>query len=364
MNRRNFGKTVGTMMFGSVIPIACSSAGDRPSYETLVEETWRHSFPETSQGEDLLFELVRYGTLAANSHNTQPWKFKIERNRISILPDFTRRCAAVDPDDHHLFASLGCALENMVLASRAFGLREFVSIGDDYIQVDLEPGPVDDSTLFQAIPERLCTRSAYDGRAVSTDQLALLEKSTNIQGITAQFYTADKDLEAILEYVVAGNTAQLNDESFVTELKEWVRFNKRSLVESRDGLFSAASGNPELPTWLGNTAFDFFFKEDTENEKYRDQIRSSAGVVVFISEQDNKESWINAGRSYQRFALQSTAIGLKHAFINQAVEVLDVRDQFAEYLDIGGQRPDLVVRFGYGPLMPRSLRRPIDQVVV
>jgi hypothetical protein len=26
-----------------------------------------------------------------------------------ILPDLSRRCPAVDPDDHHLFVSLGCA---------------------------------------------------------------------------------------------------------------------------------------------------------------------------------------------------------------------------------------------------------------
>ncbi len=364
MNRRDFSKAAGTMIVGGMVPIACSNTDENPSYEDLVEEIWSHSPPPIGQGSDLMFELVRYATLAANSHNTQPWKFKIESNRISILPDFSRRCAAVDPDDHHLFASLGCALENMALASHAFGLQEFVTLGEDFIQVDLEPRRPDESALFQAIPERQCTRSAYDGRSVSVDQLALLEESANEHGVATQLYTDERALEAILEYVVAGNTAQVNDEAFVTELKEWVRFNKRSVAETRDGLFSAASGNPELPTWFGERAFSFFFKADTENDKYRDQIRSSAGVIVFTAEQDNKEGWINAGRSYQRFALQSTAIGLKHSFVNQAVEVPHVRSQFTEYLNIGDRRPDLVVRFGYGPLMPRSLRRPVDQVII
>ncbi|MGH1559991.1 hypothetical protein ACRAWD_24530 [Caulobacter segnis] len=30
---------------------------------------------------------------------------------IEILPDLSRRTPVVDPDDHHLFVSLGCALE-------------------------------------------------------------------------------------------------------------------------------------------------------------------------------------------------------------------------------------------------------------
>lgn len=54
-------------------------------------------------------DLVRHAILAASSHNTQPWKFRLERGAISILPDLSRCCPAVDPDDHPLYASLGCA---------------------------------------------------------------------------------------------------------------------------------------------------------------------------------------------------------------------------------------------------------------
>ena len=67
-----------------------------------------------------LLEAIRYATLAANSHNTQPWKFRFEPNVIIIAPDFTRRCPAVDPDDHHLFAkSRRCRRK-----SRACGWRD------------------------------------------------------------------------------------------------------------------------------------------------------------------------------------------------------------------------------------------------
>jgi nitroreductase len=32
-------------------------------------------------------QLVRFETLAANSHNAQPWKFHLVPGRIEILPD-------------------------------------------------------------------------------------------------------------------------------------------------------------------------------------------------------------------------------------------------------------------------------------
>ena len=314
----------------------------------------------------MLRELVRYATLAPNSHNTQPWRFRIEPNRITVMPDFSRRCPAVDPDDHHLFVSLGCASENLILAAEAHGLRAHVSMEgakEGEIQIDFEPVSPSDSPLFRAIPERQCTRAEYDGKAVPSDQLALLEATGQSESVAVQVFTDKGDLETILELVVAGNSAQMNDEAFVAELKEWIRFNESAVVQHRDGLFTASSGNPTVPTWLGEVFFDRAFTEDAENDKYRRHIRSSAGAIAFVSEHDDEESWIEVGRCYQRFALQATAFDLRHAHINQAVEVPEVRAQLSDYLGIGGRRPDLLVRFGYGPELPKSLRRPVDQVL-
>jgi nitroreductase len=66
-------------------------------------------------------ELIRYATLAPSGHNTQPWKFSIKENSIRIFPDFTRHLTVVDPDNRELYISLGCALENLVIAARYAG---------------------------------------------------------------------------------------------------------------------------------------------------------------------------------------------------------------------------------------------------
>ena len=66
-------------------------------------------------------DFIRYATLAANRHNIQPWRFQIREGEIKILPDLSRQILVVDPDDHHLFASLGCAAENLTLAAEARG---------------------------------------------------------------------------------------------------------------------------------------------------------------------------------------------------------------------------------------------------
>ncbi|MBX3683990.1 MAG: Tat pathway signal protein, partial [Thauera sp.] len=69
-------------------------------------------------------------------------------------------------------------------------------------------------------------------------------------------------------------------------------------------------------------------------------------------------------RCFQRFALQATAIGVRTAHLNQPVELATLRPAFAADLGITNGRPDLVIRFGRGPAMPRSLRRPLDAVLL
>ncbi len=353
---------------------AASSEAEHESYEAAARRIWQPTVGAVGDSLALRHELVRYATLAPSSHNTQCWKFHVEEDKISILPDFARRTPAVDPDDHHLVVSLGCAAENLVQAALANGLQGEVRFdagmevgaatgATGAIQVTLEPTKAVLSPLFQAIPERQCTRSEFDGQPLSQAELKLLELAGTGTGVRVLLLTEKRAMEQVLAYVVQGNTAQMRDAAFVRELKSWIRFGGDEAVRSGDGLYSAASGNPSLPRWLGSLLFGLFFTEEGENDKYAKQVRSSAGIAIFVSDADDRTHWIEAGRCYERFALQATALGIRNAMLNQAVEVAQVRKQFATHLGIGSGRPDLVVRFGQGPKMPRSLRRPLQAVL-
>jgi nitroreductase len=333
-------------------------AGKTPSYQDAVNAIWAPFRPDGGRQ-----ELVRYATLAANSHNTQPWKFTIGEDRITIAPDLERRCPAVDPDDHHLFASLGCAAENLVHAGAAAGLRATPVVGTDTVVVRLEPAPPAASALFAAIPRRQSTRTVYNGKPATSEALRHLERAGMGGGVSVMVITDRARVARIIDYVVEGNTVQMRDKAFLEELKAWMRFNEAQAVASMDGLFTRASGNPELPGWLARLLLPLLFTERGENDKYRQHIESSAGVAVFVSEKSDKAHWVEAGRACQRFALQATALGLKHAFINQPVEVPRLREQFASFLGIGDRRADIVMRFGTGPELPKSLRRPVEAVV-
>lgn len=311
-------------------------------------------------------ELILAATAAASSHNTQPWKFLVQGQPITILPDLTRRCPAVDPDDHHLYASLGCAAENLVWAARAAGLHAQVTCDPAYrsVVIELETMTGEATTLSQAIPLRQCTRSLYDGAELSNETLRQIEVAGQGNGVSMRLITDRQQMEQVAEYVAAGNTTQFADQHWRKELQAWVRFNEADAQRLGDGLYGPAMGSPRVPRWLGSLFMKLGFSAPKQNRKDIAHIRSSAAVAVFISEHDNPCGWMEAGRCYERLALQATALDIRSAFINQPVEVALLRAQFASFLGIDQRRPDLVVRLGHGPTMPRSFRRPVEDVMV
>jgi hypothetical protein len=360
LTRRDALKAIATATCLGGAPVRAAA----PAYEEAVRQTWRHTAGSQAGPRAPQLELIRYATLAPNGHNTQPWKFRVQGDTVDIVPDRARRTPVVDPDDHHLWVSLGCATENLVRAAPAFGRHADVSVAATGVHLALAPPAVQRSSRFEAIPQRQSTRAEYDGRALSIRELRQLEVAAADDSVQVLLLTDRARIKRVQDYVVAGNTSQVADAAFITELKSWIRFSERDAVARRDGLFAGSSGNPALPRWLGSLMFDLFFTASAENEKYVSQLQSSAGVVVFAAARDDPAGWVAAGRACERFLLQATVLDVRTAFINQPVEVAAIRTQFAAELGVGQRRPDLVVRFGHGSRLPSSLRRPVDALLI
>jgi hypothetical protein len=310
-------------------------------------------------------DIVRHATLAANSHNTQAWRFTVSGDVLALGPDVARRTPVVDPDDHHLYVSLGCAAANMELAARAAGRAgTFMDTPPDQgMQFALSTSAPEIDPLFEAIGQRQSTRGLYDGRPVGAADLDILARQSAVEGVRMVYVTARAQMNLVRDLVIEGNTRQIADPAFVSELLHWLRFNPRAAMETGDGLFAAASGNPVLPDGIGATAFRLAFGAQSENDKYLKQIDSSAGLVVFLADKADPAHWMKVGRACQRFALAATRAGLKHAFVNQPVEVPALRSELAALVGEPDKRPDIVMRFGYGPLMPFAPRRPVKAVL-
>ena len=340
--------------------VAGCSGGESP-YDRAVRELWR--LPDLGGGVPML-ALVHAATLAANGHNAQPWRFRVEPRAIEILPDVSRRTAIVDPDDHHLYVSLGCALETLLQAGLGYGWAgEPEMLPGGGVRVAFSSAPARPDALFQAIPRRASTRAEYDGRPVDAATLRGLEAAVG-QDVALRWVLEPDERAHLTDMIVDGNSAQLADPAFMRELTDWIRFDAGEALARRDGLFAAASGNLTTPRWLGERLLPMVMTKKGEAERIARWMRSSAGAAIFTGPSETPAGWIAVGRAFTRFALKATAAGLKLAFLNQPVEDVWTRRRMAAWMGEPAKRPDLVVRFGYGPDLPRSLRRPAGAVLL
>ncbi|HID96458.1 MAG TPA: Tat pathway signal protein, partial [Candidatus Latescibacteria bacterium] len=256
-SRRDFLELMAkTSLLAAVSPLvsSCASTGNL----IRINSVWENEFEITEDDKmGQMKEIVRYATLAPSGHNTQPWKFSIEDNSIRIFPDFTRQLPVVDPDHRELYISLGCALENLVIAARYAGYDSEVEYfptaePTECLLVNLKRfKTAENNILFQAIPERHTNRREYNGQQIPTADLNKLESVPKEEGITSLVLTESKIIEQIIELVKEGNEIQMNDDAFMDELISWIRFSDAEAEKHRDGLTSRAMGRSPVPGWLG-----------------------------------------------------------------------------------------------------------------
>jgi len=317
-----------------------------------------------------MIEFVRYAIMAPSGHNTQPWKFSLKKDNIRICPDFTRRLPVVDPDNRELYISLGCALENLVIAAKYAGYDpevEYFPAGeaDECLLVTLKHvNAAEDNNLFQAIPKRHTNRREYNKQQIPAADLNKIGSLPTENGVNCLVLTEPGVIEQIIDLVVKGNRIQMNDDAFMDEITSWIRFSDSEAEKHLDGLTSRAMGSPSVPSWLGRMFMRIFVRAKSQSKTDEKNIRSSSALVVVISEKNDKKSWIDVGRSFERIALTLTALNIESAHLNQPCEVPQLKMQLQQHLVLGSAHPQLLLRLGYAEPLPCSPRRSVQQVLI
>lgn len=319
----------------------------------------------------LVRTLIHYATLAPSGHNTQPWRFSARGDVIRVCPDFSRRLPVVDPDDHALYISLGCALENLVIAAARHGCAAAVDCfpedePEECLRVTLTEADVREADdLFEAITVRQSNRQRYDGRPIPEGDVARLLAASRCESVIVRAYsTDDPAVEPLIGFVGEGNRAQFSDRAFVDELVSWIRFSSREVRERRDGLTARALGFPPIPRWLGTFIMKSLVGPEGEAKRQAQAIRSSPLLLLFIARRNDRRCWVDTGRAFERTALTAAALGIAHAHVNMPCEVVAVRDKLARHLGlVEGEQPLLLIRFGYAKTLPAAPRRPVEQIM-
>lgn len=312
-------------------------------------------------------QIASYASKAPSGHNTQPWKFHITDSTITVLPNLDVALPVVDKNNRELFISLGCAVENLCIAASYFGYTTHIiecnieAIILEFTKNDLT---IEDS-LFHQIEKRQTNRNIYNGNKISDGILQQLQSIPKENGI--QFYFTEINTpfaNTITQYIIKGNEIQMADIAFKNELLSWMRFNKKQVEATHNGLSYLVFGNPPLPRILARPIVSLFLKPNAQNKSDRKKIDSSSHFVVCTTQRDIIEEWINLGRTLQRFLLKVTEIGISYAFLNQPCEVPVLAFDLREILPVNKEHPTLIMRIGYAKQIPYSPRKKIETLLV
>lgn len=306
--------------------------------------------------------MMEQAVKAPSGHNTQPWLFRVQKDRIQILPDMSKSLPAVDPDNRELFISLGCATENLCIAAEAKGYAPLpVFSGSGEITVLLSEASMikETSGLIEEISVRQTNRGIYSGEMIPSDQLSYLRNTPLEENISLHLWSKGKwEFDTLSSYIFAGNNRQMNDHLFKRELKSWMRFNKNHVRATSDGLSYAVFGAPNLPRLISETIMGSVLKVGIQNRGDKKKLDSSSHLALFALRTNTLPEWFALGRSLQRFLLRATEKNIAFAFLNQPCEVRDLSGLLAKDLSFTNEIPALILRLGYAKRkMPYSPRK-------
>lgn len=312
--------------------------------------------------------ILEFASLAPSGHNTQPWKFTVEGHYIRIAPDFTRRLPVVDADDHALYISLGCALENLILAAAHFryGANVMYDLKGNnagmvvhlYEDETIHPDP-----LFEHISLRHVNRGEYTNDLIPPEMLHLIQKAVNEEEVQLILITDEEQKEKLARLTAVAARMQFRNPAFREELMQWIRFNRKAADATHDGIPAPAVGAPSTPPAIGAFFFRHFVSPGNEASKAGEQVEQAPALAVLAARHHNKEGWVKLGRNFERLALTATRYNLSHSHFNMACEEEQVRRRLKETLHLEAE-PLLLLRMGFAKEeLPPSQRRPVSEMM-
>ncbi len=295
--------------------------------------------------------LLLAAALAPSVHNTQPWRFGVADDLMELRADPDRRLRVSDPRGRSQQVSCGAALLNVRLAVRQGSYLPLVTAHPDpgrpdvLAAVRVRPGgpPSErERRLYAAVAARRTNREPFDGERVPPPVLVELRAAAACEG--AGLVPLDEAHSAeLLEYVALAEDELAKDHGYRAEVAAWTIRGPR---------FDGMPGYVRGPRCAGDPA------------PTRDLCRQAPAVpfekhpqlAVLTTAGDTPADWLRAGQALQRVLLTATLHGISASFLNQPLDLRDMRRRTDPRHRRG--HPQMIIRLGYGLAVPRAPRRP------
>ena len=306
--------------------------------------------------------MLRAAVAAPSMHNTQPWRFRFAGRTVEVHRDRERELPAEDPSRRMLYVSLGASIFNLRVAAAALGMGSAVRHLMDQRRPDLvavveldAPLSGEMAGLAPYLSERRTNREPFSDVRVPDQIRAELGLSARVEGAVLQWLDRPPMQWWLRMATTDAMTADEEDRGRTAERRRWVGGDRADDGVPSSALGPRVAGGDPVVRDLAATGAD-------ELRPVADFERAPQ-FAVLATRYDGPIEWLRAGQALERVLLEATAHGVSTSLLNQVIEHEGLRWQINDPLG-PWQRPQAVIRFGYGPPVPPTPRRPIADVLI
>jgi hypothetical protein len=316
-----------------------------------------------------LESLIAQAILAPNSHNTQPWLFRITDDAIELRADRSRALPVVDPNNRQMIISCGAALGNLRAAVLGAGHKVAITRFPEGHDPDLlarvtigAAHEVDavDRARAEAITHRRTNRGPFQTWDVPADAMRTLQKTAAAEGSLLYLLTDDDEKAHVADLVAEGDRRQAHDPAFRKELAHWLHPN---VARARDGMPANTFGVGDIASVTYPLAVRTFDWGDARGAKDHELAIAAPALAVLGTGGDGAADWLHAGEALALLLLDLTAAGLAASFFNQPIEVSELRTKLRITFGFSGW-PQMIFRIGYGAPVPAAPRRVLADAII
>ncbi len=322
--------------------------------------------------------LIGAAILAPSHWNAQPWRFEVDAAELRVLLDPRRTLPLDDPDQRFAQMSLGAALENLLVAARAWGQQPSVRYlpwgttlrsGSSLVAATVTWQPAErprDRLLHAALTERRSNSRSFDGRAITIPNRAQL--LAQVGGEVRVHWLEDRaDVNAVADVAHDAVRAVMADRGAQAERRAWLRGSDGDVREHGDGVTPERLGLGGPARWFAGRSLHpqsrfYGWGSASMSKDTRELVRSSGALALLTLPARSDAGWIVGGQAYERFALRAATLGIAQHPLSAPVASARHRAILARRFHAEGEEPLLLVRLGHAKAPDPTPRRGVALV--
>ncbi len=298
----------------------------------------KNDFPAEGDLKDKIRFILNYAILAPSTHNSQPWLYKIKNNTCKVYINPAKILPQADPTGRDLYISIGCFLENLIIAAKYFGIYS-----DIKYKIDSEENLVAEvffsesdevnekyKDLLEAISNRVNTRGIFSNYVDNLETIIKYEKLLSSEIVNLKCVNNKNNIQKIADLTSQGMKMAHSDKEFRLEMSNWMHNN---FSNKKDGLPGYSLKMPGLLSFIVPVLISYFNFGRILSKLNYFSIRSAPGIYVLTTNNDDKYSWLEAGRSSERLMLNIIKDNLDFSIYVASIEIGDFRKNLQEILN-------------------------------